>query len=38
MHKIQIKVFKNSVNKKGNIPKKKKLVILTIFPVNALII
>jgi hypothetical protein len=35
---MQIKVFKNSVNKEGNTPKKKKLVILTTFPVNALII
>jgi hypothetical protein len=38
MYKIQTKVFKDGVNKEGNTPKKKKLIILTTFPINALII
>jgi hypothetical protein len=38
MYKMQTKAFKDGVNKKGNTPKKKKLVILTTFPINALII
>ena len=38
MHKMQIKAFKDGVNKKRNPPKKEKLVILTTFPINALII
>jgi hypothetical protein len=38
MHKIQTKAFKNSINKEGNTPKKEKLVILTTFPINVLII
>ena len=35
---MQIKAFKDSFNKEGNPPKKEKLVILTAFPINALII
>ena len=35
---MQTKVFKDNVNKEGNPPKKEKLVILTVFPINALII
>jgi hypothetical protein len=38
MYKIQTKVFKDGVNKERNTPKKKKLVILTAFPINVLII
>jgi hypothetical protein len=38
IYKIQTKVFKDSVNKKRNTPKKEKLVILTTFSVNVLII
>ena len=35
---MQIKAFKDSFDKEGNPPKKEKLVILTAFPINALII
>jgi hypothetical protein len=35
---MQTKAFKDSVNKKGNTPKKEKLVILTAFSINTLII
>ena len=35
---MQTKIFKDGVNKKGNSPKKEKLIILTTFPVNILII
>ena len=38
MYKIQIKVFKDGFNKEGNLPKKEKLIILTAFPINTLII
>jgi len=38
MHKMQIKAFKDGVNEEGNPPKKEKLVILTMFPINVLII
>jgi len=35
---MQIKVFEDSFDKEGNPPKKEKLIILTAFPINALII
>ena len=35
---MQIKAFKDGFDKEGNPPKKEKLVILTVFPINALII
>ena len=35
---MQIKVFKDGFDEEGNPPKKEKLVILTAFPINALII
>ena len=38
MHEIQIKVFKNGFGEEGNPPKKDKLIYLTIFPINTLII
>jgi hypothetical protein len=38
MYETQIKAFKDGVDEEGNPPKKEKLVILTAFPINALII
>jgi hypothetical protein len=38
MYKMQTKAFKDGINKKRNTPKKEKLIILTTFPVNVLII
>jgi hypothetical protein len=35
---MQTKVFKDGINKKENTPKKEKFIILTVFPVNVLII
>jgi hypothetical protein len=35
---MQIKAFEDGFNKKGNPPKKEKLIILTAFPINVLII
>jgi hypothetical protein len=35
---MQIKAFEDGFNKEGNPPKKEKLVILTAFPINVLII
>ena len=35
---MQIKVFKDGFNEEGNPPKKEKLIILTTFPINILII
>lgn len=38
MHEMQIKAFEDGFDEEGNPPKKEKLVILTAFPINALII